>query len=198
MTQKKSNIVICVGGPGGSGSTTISKMLAKHFKLKHIYAGDLFRKEAKQEDIENFEQFLEEISKGGNSLDLEIDNMLVEYAKKGNVLIESKIFGALAKEKNIKCDISIWLTASKSTRVKRHLGKENVKGIKKIFKYFDILRRLKKRYRIDREKYWRLYKVKYEKPSLYYDIVIDSSNIDENETFNLILKKIEDGGYIKQ
>lgn len=197
MTQKKSNLVISIGGPGGSGSTTIAWMISEHFNLKYIYAGDLFRKEANKEDVENFEQFLQEISKGGNSLDLEIDSMLAEYAKEGNILIESKIFGALAKEKKLRCDISIWLDASLPVRIKRHLGRESVKGFKKVIRYIQIRSDLRERYRIDREKYWRLYKIKYDKPSLYYDIVIDSSNIDEKETFNLILKKIEDGGYIK-
>jgi len=197
MTQKKSKTVISVGGPGGSGSTTIARMLSEHFNLKNIYAGDLFRKEANKEDVENFEQFLQEISKGGNSLDLEIDSMLGEYAKEGGVVIDSKIFGALAKKKKLKCDVSIWLGASLPVRTKRHLKKEGLKGFKKIIRYIQIEKDLRKRYRIDREKYWRLYKIKYDKPSLYYSIVIDSSNIDEKETFNLILKKIEDGGYIK-
>ena len=57
---------------------------------------------------------------------------------------------------------------------------------------------MKKRYRIDKEKYWRLYKVRYDKPVLYYDIVLDTSDIDEQKTFDLILKRIEDGGYIEK
>ncbi len=60
MTQRKKKIVIAAGGPGGSGITTVSKMLAKHFKLKHIYAGDLFR--AAKEVTEHFEEFLQDIS----------------------------------------------------------------------------------------------------------------------------------------
>ena len=197
MTQKEKDIVICVGGPGGSGSTTISKMLSEHFKIKRIYAGDLFRKEAKEEDIQNFEKFLQEISKGGNSLDLEIDSLLEEYARKGNIVIDSKIFGAIAKEKALRCDVSIWLDAELGIRIKRHLGKENLRGLKKLQRYLEIRKNLKKRFKIDKEKYWRLYKIKYDKPSLYYNMVIDSSKMNEDETFNLILKKIKDGGYIK-
>lgn len=198
MTQRDKKIVIAVGGPGGSGITTISKMLGEYFEVKHIYAGDLFRKAAKEKDIEHFEEFLQQISKGGNSLDLEIDSLLEEYANRGDIVIDSKIFGALAKVKNIPCDVSIWLDAKLNIKVKRHLAKEKYKGIKKIRRFFEIRHNLKKRYRIDKEKYWRLYKIKYDKPNLYYNIVLDTSNMNEIETFDLILKNIKDGGYIKK
>lgn len=197
MTQSKRKIILVVGGPGGSGSSTISNMLANHFKLPGIYAGDLFRKEAKQRDIEYFEEFLQQISQGGNTLDLEIDGMLEEYAKKGDIVIESKVFGALVKSKDIDITASIWLGANIHTRVMRHLGKRNLKGLRKIWEYVKIRYNLGRRWRIDREKYGRLYKIKYEKPSLYYDIVLDTSKLNEKETFNLILEKLKDGGYIK-
>ena len=198
MTQSKKKIVIAIGGPGGSGITTIAKMLGKHFKLKHIYAGDLFRKAARERDYEYFEEFLQQISKGGNNLDLEIDGMLEEYGRRGNVVLDSKVYGALAKVKGLNCDVSIWLDANLNVKVRRHLNKENINGLKKLKRYFEIKRRLKRRYRIDKEKYWRLYKVRYDKPVLYYNIVLDTSNMNEDETFNLILEKIKDGGYIKE
>lgn len=198
MTQRKKEIVIAVGGPGGSGITTISKMLAKHFNLKHIYAGDLFREAAKESDYQHFEEFLQDISKGGNHLDYEIDELLAQYANKGNVVIDSKVYGALSKMKKLRCDFSVWLDASHEVKIKRHLGKENIVGIRKILRAIAIGKGLKKRQKIDKEKYWRLYKVRYNKPELYYDFVLDSSNLNEKETFNLILKKIEDGGYINK
>ena len=48
MTQSSEKIVIAVGGPGGSGSSTIANMLAGYFHLKNIYAGDLFSNAAVQ------------------------------------------------------------------------------------------------------------------------------------------------------
>lgn len=196
MTQRKEKRVFVVGGPGGSGSSTISVMMSKHFNLPRIYAGDLFRKEAKEKDYENFEEFLQQISKGGNTLDLEIDGMLEEYALKGNVVLESKIFGAISKKKGIPITATIWLDADIHTRVCRHLNRENISNIKRIPKYFEIWYRLRKRFKIDREKYKRLYKVRYDRPSLYYDIVLNTSKLNEEETFKLILEKLKDGGYI--
>ena len=198
MTQSKRKFILVVGGPGGSGSSTIAKMLAKHFGVKRIYAGGLFRKEAKEKDFEYFEEFLQQISKGGNTLDLEIDNLLMEYAQRGNIVVESKVFGALAKSRKIEVTASIWLDANISTRIKRHLERDNVRGIRKVFKYFEIAYSLTKRYRIDRKKYKRLYNIKYDKPKLYYDIILDTSKLNEEETFKLILEKLKDGGYITE
>ena len=197
MKQKREKILLVVGGPGGSGSSTISKMLAEHFSVPRIYAGDLYREKAKEEDFESFEEFLQDISDGGNSLDLEIDNLLMEYARIGNVLIESKIFGILAKIKNIPCTATVWLDCDLKTRVERKLLKENITGVKKFWKRFQIRNDLKRRYRIDREKYQRLYKIRYDKPSQYYDIVLDTTKLDEIETFNFILKELEDGRYLE-
>jgi len=36
------------------------------------------------------------------------------------------------------------------------------------------------------------------KPERYYDIVLNISRMNEEETFKLILKLIKDGGYIKK
>jgi CMP/dCMP kinase len=198
MKQRDANTILIIGGPGGSGSSTISEMLASHFKLPRIYAGDLFREKAKEEEFESFEQFLQEISDGGNSLDLEIDNLLMEYAKQGNIIIESKVFGPLAKIRGIEYTASIWLESDLNTKVKRKLNKENVKGLKKFFRGLEIKRALKRRYKIDREKYQRLYAVDYTNPRRYYDIVLNTSKLNEEETFKLILERLSDGGYIKQ
>jgi cytidylate kinase len=46
-------------------------------------------------------------------------------------------------------------------------------------------------------RYSSLYGINYDKPEEYNDIIIDSSNLNEKETFDLILKNIKDGGYIK-
>lgn len=197
MKQKKDNLLIVIGGPGGSGSSTISKMLSDYFNIPRIYAGDLFREEAKEQDYKSFEEFLQDISNGGNSLDLEIDNLLSEYAKMGNVLIESKIFGALIKERDIPHTVTIWIDANLNTRVDRQLKKEGASGFKKILKKWSIKKKLKKRYSIDKEKYMRLYNIHYDKPQKYYDIVLDTSRLNEVDTFNLILEELKNGGYIK-
>ena len=131
-------------------------------------------------------------------LDRKVDEFLIERAKAGNVLIESKVFGALSSKENIPCTVKIWLDSSLYVRVKRLAGKqENLKGLGKIWFYivnsFNLTRRRVK----DGARYKELYDVEYDRQELYNDIVLDSSKLNAKETFDLILERIEDGGYIK-
>ena len=69
------NLVIVVGGPGGSGSSTISKMLAEHFGLERIYGGQIMRDLVAEKGYDSFESFY----KGSNeaallSFDKEVDD----------------------------------------------------------------------------------------------------------------------------
>jgi predicted cytidylate kinase len=197
MKQNNPNIVIVIGGPGSSGSSTIAKMLSAHFNVPRVYAGDVFRKKAMEAGYDNFEDFLISVVKKGYYLDNEIDEELVESAKKGNVLIESKSFAMICKNIDFHCTISIWLTASLHVRSLRRLGKDEVKGLHRIINYLKVRRDLVRRYKIDKDKYWALYRTDYSKPEKYYDIVLNTSKLDVEETFNLILKYIKDGGYVK-
>ena len=199
--NKDQGYLFVVGGPGGSGSTVISEMLAKHFKLRRVYGGALFRRAIREKGYEKIEDFYtdfneEELLK----LDMEVDRRLLEESKEKDVLIESKIFSGILHIKNIPCTVSIWLDASLHTRALRHLNREKKEWsfLERIVEYFRIRRNLRKRWNLDRKRYARLYGVDYAKPKLYNSIVIDSSKINEEETFNLILKMLKDGRYLEE
>ena len=108
---KELGMLLVVGGPGGSGSSTIAKMLAEYFSLERIYGGEIFRNVLKEMGYANNEdayyrsneQMLLEIDK-------KVDNILIDYSRKSNVLIESKIFSAIATKNNISTTARIWIT----------------------------------------------------------------------------------------
>jgi predicted cytidylate kinase len=200
--ENSDGCLLVVGGPGGSGSTVISERLAKYFGLKRIYAGALFREAVLEKGYEKFEDFYrkaneEELLK----LDMEVDRKLLEESKSKGVLIESKIFAAILEMKDLPCTARIWLDASLHVRTLRHLKRDNTEKegfLKRVVKYFRVRGDLKKRWVLDRRRYSELYGVDYSKPKLYNDIVIDSSKINEDETFNLILKRLKDGRYVER
>ena len=204
MDRKKREIskgyLFVVGGPGGSGCSVISEMLAKHFDLELIYAGKIFRKAVKERGYDNFEDFYVRANRDSlYELDQVVDRQLVLEAERKGVLLDSKAFAGISTIKDIPCTVKIWLTASLHVRAKRHLGKREVDGfVNKLLGYFKERRNLKKRWRLDKRRYKELYGIDYSKPSLYNDIIIDSSRMDEFETFNLILEKLEDGQYLKE
>ena len=103
-------IVLVIGGPGKSGSTTIAKMLSEYFQLEMVSGGLLFRREAKRKGFNSLEEYLSEMSnKEILEFDKVVDNKLREYAKHGNILIESKVFAGIATKENIYCSAKIWL-----------------------------------------------------------------------------------------
>ncbi|KUK77049.1 MAG: Cytidylate kinase [candidate division WS6 bacterium 34_10] len=192
--------VLVIGGPGKSGSSTIGKMLAEHFNVDRIYGGKFFREEAKKDGFSSVKDFLEEMPQDEiERLDIEVDNKLREYAKRGSVLIESKTFAAIATIENIPCSSKIWLDADLNVRVERAVKKEQIENpIYRSIRRFQIRRELVNRYKIDKQRYKKLYGIDYENPKKYNDLVIDNSKQSPEETFNLIVNFLKDAGIKKE
>lgn len=192
--------VLVIGGPGKSGSSTIGKMLAEHFNVDRIYGGKFFREEAKKDGFSSVKDFLEEMPQDEiERLDIEVDNKLREYAKRGSVLIESKTFAAIATIENIPCSSKIWLDADLNVRVERAVKKEQIENpIYRSIRRFQIRRELVNRYKIDKQRYKKLYGIDYENPKKYNDLVIDNSKQTPEETFNLIINFLKDAGIKKE
>lgn len=195
----KKNMLVIVGGPGSSGATTIAKMLSEHLNLERVYAGGVFRQKVMDLGYKSLEEFyFLATQEMFFDIDREVDAYLIEKAKRGNVLLDSKAFAAIATKKGIDCTVKIWLESSLPVRVKRMVGKQGELGFfRKIFLYISTFFNLANRRRADGRRYMELYGVEYSKPEKYNDIVLDTSNIDEKETFNLILEKFKDGRYFE-
>jgi cytidylate kinase len=200
--ESSKGYLIVVGGPGGSGCSVISRMLAKHFNLRLVYAGKLFRDAVRKRGYEDFEDFYTSSNKESLlDIDGEVDRYLIEESNKKDLIFDSKAFAGISHIKDIPCTVKIWLTASLHVRTLRHMGRQDLTGkgfFEKLSMYIKERRNLKKRWKSDKERFFKLYGLDYAKPHLYNDIVIDSSNMDEEETFNLILKKLENGQYLKK
>jgi len=196
---KNLGYLFVVGGPGGSGASTIARMISDHFSLKRVYGGKMFRSLLKKAGYEESDDaYSKKNEKFLKKLDKQVDTLLMAEIQNPNVLIESKNFAALVTKKRIPCTVRIWITASLNVRAQRTLLKQGIKpGLKSFHRYLEARSNLKNRYRIDAMRYSSLYGINYDKPEEYNDIIIDSSNLNEKETFDLILKYIKDGGYIK-
>jgi len=202
---KDLGLLFVVGGPGGSGSSTIAKMLARHYGLHYVYGGMLMRRMARNAGFETLEKFLEDLKTETEKYkaDKKIDKKLIRMSYYPHVLIDSKIFAGLAVNLQIPCSVRIWLTSSIETRVRRTLHKEgkhdlNKELSKKSKLYRDTSNRLLTRHSNDKNRYWKLYDVKYDKPAKYNDIVVDSSGQTPLQTFNFIVKMVDDGEYIER
>lgn len=198
LRPKDLGLLFVVGGPGSSGSSTISKMLADIFSLRRVYGGGFFRDVVRDLGYLNLEEaYVENSLENLEGIDMEVDRVLREESKKKDIIIDSKIFAALATQEDIPCTVKIWLDSSLHVRTLRCLHKEEISNIfKKIIRYFKIRKDLENRFRLDGERYQKIYDVDYFHPEKYYDLVLDTSHLDEKETVDLILEEIKNGGYI--
>lgn len=194
-------MLVVVGGPGGSGSSTIARTLATRFGLHYVYGGEFMRDYARQYG------YGDDVSKFLNSdvaldildeLDDVIDKKLVVASRWRDVLIDSKSFAALATFMQIPCSVKIWLDASIEVRVKRTLHKQGALDLhsklpKHTHMYRKVEEQLLKRYEIDKARFKEQYGIDYDKQEKYNDIIIDTSVYDAGQTLNLILERWENG-----
>lgn len=185
-------MLFVVGGYGGSGATTIAKMLARHFNLNRIYAGGLMRDIARSNGYDKYEDFLRNTPDSQlKKFDEMVDKKMIKYSYLPNILIDSKIFAAIATKYRLPCTVKIWLSCDIETRARRKSKKANLE-------FESVINDLKERYGSDKQRFEQLYNIDYSNPKKYNDIVIDTSKLNEYQTLNIILKLIKDGEYIRK
>jgi cytidylate kinase len=72
-------MLITISGVPGSGKTTVAKLLAARLALPHVYAGDLYRQEAKRRGL-SLEQF-NHLCERDHSIDRTLDAQMAERAE---------------------------------------------------------------------------------------------------------------------
>lgn len=196
--------LIVIGGPGGSGASTIAREIARYYGLNYFYSGLMMRSLARRQNAKSLESFMRSayFTRNRNKIDKFIDRETIKFSQLADVLIDSKTFAGLSHKKGIPCTVKIWLTADLCTRIHRHLYshkriKKNTKLSKNSKLYMQTRSSLVLRYSNDKKRYYKLYGIDYDKQELYNDIVIDTSKMGVGATVNLINKLLKDGKFIR-
>jgi cytidylate kinase len=169
-------MIVTIGGPIGSGKTTVAQAIAEKFGFTHISAGVVFRELAHEKGItlEEFSRLAEE----NPEYDKELDARQTELAKKAeNAVIDGRLSGLI-----IDADLKVWLKAPLETRAKRvceREGKELSEALDDVKNRGDSeLKRYKEIYDID---------LRDLKP---YDIVINTELFSAEEVTSIVEKAI--------
>jgi len=172
---------ITIGGPPGSGTSTVARIISKKLNIKRINAGNIWDQIALEKNTDVLG--LHVLAEKDKSIDLELDKRMMAYAKDNtNILLEGRIIGALCN-KNVIPVFKIWLHASLNTRAKRVCKREDI-SLEKC-KYNTI-----KREKSDTERFIKYYNIDISNIS-FYDLVISSENLNAEQISKLILKKIK-------
>ena len=170
-------MLLSMSGLPGSGTTTVSKLLAEHYGVDLVNAGDVFRGLAKEHGMSLAE--FGKLAESDASIDVKIDDRQKEIANtRDDIILEGRLAGHMA-EKALK----VWIKAPIIVRVKRISGRESTS--------VDVmLDETIKREASEAVRYKEIYEIDIEDLSVY-DLVIDSGKWDQFEIMNILIAAIE-------
>jgi CMP/dCMP kinase len=167
-------MIISVSGPHGTGKSTYAARLAKDLRLRHVSAGVLFRKIARENNlsIEDMgRKALEDFS-----IDKLVDERTKKEAEEGDVVIDGQLAGWIVMD---KADLRIYLTAPENIRLER-IAKRDKLSID------DARAETGKRESVQSERYLRHYGFHVEDRSIYH-LVLDTSLGSIDDTARVLL-----------
>lgn len=152
---------IAIGGLHGTGKSTYAKALAEALALRHISAGQFFRRMAEERRM-GLEELSREAARDSN-IDLMIDGMVKREAAAGGVVVDGMLSAWMAQG----ADVKIFLTAPEEIRLKRIAARDGIS-------LEDATRLTKLREELERERYRRYYGLDMDDLSVY-DVIFDTS-----------------------
>jgi cytidylate kinase len=180
-------LVICISGMAGTGKSTLSKKLAKKYKLRYYSGGDALKALAAEEGYDSSRRgwwesieglkFLEKREKN-LEFDKAVDDKLVEYAEQGRVLLDSWTMPWL-----LKTGFKIWLFASVERRAER-IAKRDRMPMK------EALHVLKEKETRTKAIYKKLYGFTLGEDFEPFDMVLDTDALNAGEVFQVLCRVI--------
>ncbi len=158
-------MLITISGLPGSGKTTVARLLSQRLGVPHIYAGDLYRREAEARDL-SLEEF-NRLAERDHSIDRALDGKMAAYARRGGVVLEGRLAAFIALQEQADA-LKVWLTASEHVRAQRVSQRENSDSMR-------VLRENEERQRSDAKRYREIYGFDLNDTSIY-DLILDSDN----------------------
>lgn len=183
-------MIITISGKPCCGKSTMAEIFCKKYGFERIYAGAIFKEEAKKMGLSAMEL-------ASNEKCIEIDYRVDDYLKNiydtrlnDNLLIESRTsFSFMPKAFNVFIDVDDDVMAMRLFNSDR-TGKEKVESIE------EAKKNVMTRYTADCKRYKKIYNIKCDNMN-NYTFVINNSNLTPEQTADMVyeeyLKFIEKG-----
>jgi len=182
--QSKKKIIICISGMAGCGKSTTAKKIAKKYRLCYFSGGDALKALALETGYKPVKRGWWESREGmkflkkrtqKSSFDKEVDKKLLEWAKKGNVVLDSWTMPWLLERKSFK----IWLEASPEVRAKRIAKRDKISIAK-------ALKVLKEKDTKTKAIYKELYGFNLGDDFSPFDLILDVNDLNPEEVFKTL------------
>ncbi len=155
-------MIITVSGPHGTGKSTYASRMASALALRHLSAGSIFRRLAREKEV-SLEEF-GQIALKDPAIDKLVDERTVHEADRGDVVLDGQLTGWVLKD---KADLRIYLTAPETIRLER-IAKRDKMSLKQ------AKAQTREREAVQRERYMKHYGFRVDDRSIY-QLILDTS-----------------------
>jgi predicted cytidylate kinase len=116
-------LLVTISGLPGSGTSTIARAVASALGLPRLDGGTVFRSIATERGLTLAE--FGALAEQEPSVDLELDARLAEAARAGDVVLESRLAGWIARNEHVD-GLRVWIGCDERERARRVGGREGV------------------------------------------------------------------------
>ncbi len=180
-------MILTISGYPGSGKSSVAKKLASALGLTYVSIGSLLRKMS----LETHQSLLEisEKAERDKSIDNYLDSHLRQLSNDDNLVVDARL-GFYFIPKSVKIFFVVNLLEAA-----RRVHKSNRKTESKFFPLllFELFRRRLSEFR----RYWNYYHVSLNDFD-NYDLVVDTSLLNEEEVLSLLLSFLVDRGVVDE
>lgn len=168
---------IAISGEIGTGTTTLSTKLSKELDWNHLNTGEYFRRWHQEHNIN-----LEDTKKIPPNLDRKVDMDFQKLMREGEgIVFEARLSGWLAKD--YRDVLKVLLICDFNSAMER-VSKREGKGIE------EVKIENSKRSKALLEKFKDLYGIENYLDPKYFDLVIDTTNLNQDQVLESVLEKL--------
>lgn len=109
-------MLVTISGLPGSGTTTVSRLVAEALGLERVPGGEVFRQMAQEAGLSLAEFGL--VARDRPAIDIELDRRLAERAAEGGCVIESRLAGWLTSRAGLTA-VKTWIDCDERVRAER-------------------------------------------------------------------------------
>jgi CMP/dCMP kinase len=171
-------VLVTISGLPGSGKTTVAQLVARTLGLEHVYAGNVFRRQAEANGL-SLEEYLRRAEQD-SSIDRELDRQMEARAARGDAVLEGRLAAFMADRAGIPA-LRVFLAASEQVRAARIREREGGAAAER-------LREIQAREASDHRRYLDLYGVDYHDLARY-DLVMETDRGTPEEIAQAIVER---------